>query len=80
MYSSNESLILGSLVVVYFLFLLSISLYINKKSIKTYDDYNVAGRSVSLYPLILTFVGTAVGGSTLLGYMENGYLYGMGEQ
>lgn len=80
MYNSNESLILGSLVVVYFLFLLSISLYINKKSIKTYDDYNVAGRSVSLYPLILTFVGTAVGGSTLLGYMENGYLYGMGEQ
>lgn len=80
MYNSNESLILGSLVVVYFLFLLGVSLYINKKNIKTYDDYNVAGRSVSLFPLILTFVGTAVGGSILLGYMENGFLFGMGQQ
>lgn len=80
MYNSKESLILSSLVVIYFLFLFGVSLYINKKSIKTYDDYNVAGRSVSLFPLILTFVGTAVGGSTLLGYMENGFLLGMGQQ
>ena len=80
MYSSNESLILGSLVVIYFLFLFGVSFYINKKSIKTYDDYNVAGRSVSIFPLILTFVGTAVGGATLLGFMQNGFLYGMGQQ
>lgn len=80
MYSGEEKLILGSLVIIYFLFLFGVSLYINWKSIKTYDDYNVAGRSVSTFPLILTFVGTAVGGSTLLGYMENGYLLGMGQQ
>ena len=29
---------------------------------------------------MLTFIGTGVGGSTLLGYMENGYRLGMGEQ
>lgn len=80
MYSPSESLILGSLVVVYFLFLFGVSFYINKTSIKTYDDYNVAGRSVSIFPLILTFVGTAVGGATLLGFMQNGFLYGMGQQ
>lgn len=56
------------------------SFYINFRSIKSYEDYNVAGRSVSIFPLILTFVGTAVGGSTLLGFMENGFQFGMGEQ
>ena len=80
MYSADERIILGSLVIVYFLFLFAISVWINKTSIKTYDDYNVAGRTVSIFPLILTFVGTAVGGSTLLGYMENGYSLGMGQQ
>lgn len=80
MYSSGESLVLGSLVIVYFLFLFGMSFYINKTSIKTYDDYNVAGRTVSLFPLVLTFLGTAVGGATLLGFMQNGYLYGMGQQ
>lgn len=80
MYSSSESLILGFLVVIYFLFLFGVSFYINRTSIKTYDDYNVAGRSVSIFPLILTFVGTAVGGATLLGFMQNGFLYGMGQQ
>lgn len=80
MYNEQEKIILGSLVIVYFLILFGISYYINKKSIHTYDDYNVAGRSVSIYPLILTFVGTAVGGSTLLGYMQNGYTLGMGQQ
>lgn len=80
MFDSQEKLILGSLVIVYFFILFGISYYINWKSIRTYDDYNVAGRSVSIYPLILTFVGTATGGSTLLGFMENGYRYGMGIQ
>lgn len=80
MYSPSESLILGSLVVIYFLFLFGVSFYINRTSIKTYDDYNVAGRSVSIFPLILTFLGTAVGGATLLGFMQNGFLYGMGQQ
>nr|WP_244972300.1 sodium:solute symporter family protein [Mammaliicoccus lentus] len=40
----------------------------------------MASRTVSVIPLILTFVGTGVGGATLLGYMENGYTLGMGQQ
>lgn len=79
MFSSQEQSILGGIVIFYFLFLFAISFYINKKSIKTYDDYNVAGRSVSMFPLILTFLGTAIGGSTLLGFMTNGYNFGMGQ-
>ncbi|WP_408006876.1 sodium:solute symporter [Pseudalkalibacillus sp. A8] len=79
MFSEQQQLILISVVVVYFIFLFGLSLYVNRK-IKTYDDYNVASRSVSLLPLILTFTGTAIGGSILLGYMTNGYLFGMGQQ
>ncbi|MCG7334998.1 sodium:solute symporter family protein [Sporosarcina sp. ACRSM] len=79
MYSEQERMILGIIVISYFLFLFVVSLLINR-SIKTYDDYNVAGRSVSIFPLILTFVGTAIGGATLLGYMANGYSFGQGEQ
>lgn len=46
--------------------------------IRTYDDYNVAGRNVSIIPLILTIMGTAIGGSTILGFTASGYLLGLG--
>ncbi|WP_221206120.1 sodium:solute symporter family protein [Garicola koreensis] len=55
-------------------------MWIGIKRIRTYDDYNVASRNVSIYPLILTYVGTAIGGSTLLGFMASGYDLGMREQ
>ncbi|MFQ3872607.1 MULTISPECIES: sodium:solute symporter family protein [Staphylococcus] len=79
MFNSSEQLILGFTIIIYFIFLLLMSVYIQRK-IKTYDDYNMASRTVTLWPLILTFVSTGVGGATLLGYMENGYTLGMGQQ
>src|SRR5699024_4065944 len=77
--NNNEQFVLGFIIIIYFVFLLIMSLYI-KRNIKTYDDDNMASRTVSVIPLILTFVGTGVGGATLLGYMENGYTLGMGQQ
>src|SRR5690625_5096125 len=79
MFSGGERILLVTIVLIYFLFLFLFSLYMNRKT-KTYEDYNIAGRCVSLFHLILTFIGTRVGGSTLLGYMENGYKFGMGQQ
>ncbi|WP_020008569.1 sodium:solute symporter family protein [Salinicoccus albus] len=79
MFSGDERIILSVIVLVYFIFLFVMALYMNRKT-KTYEDYTLAGRSVSLFPIILTFIGTGVGGSTLLGYMENGYSLGMGQQ
>ena len=79
MFSGGERTLLATIVFIYFALLFLFSLYMNRKT-KTYEDYNIAGRSVSLIPLILTFVGTGVGGSTLLGYMGNGYSLGMGQQ
>lgn len=77
MFNGEERIILTVTVFVYFIFLFVLALYMNRKT-KTYEDYNVAGRSVGLFPIMLTFIGTGVGGSTLLGYMENGYRLGMG--
>ncbi len=79
MFNTNEKIVLGLVILIYFIALFALSLYMKRKT-KTYEDYNVAGRSVSIFPLILTFVGTGIGGATLLGYMENGYSLGMGEQ
>lgn len=59
---------------------MAVSVWIGIRKIHTYDDYNVASRNVSLFPLILTYVGTAIGGSTLLGFMTSGYDLGMREQ
>lgn len=79
MFSGDERIILSVTVFIYFILLFILALYMNRKT-KTYEDYNVAGRSVGFFPIMLTFIGTGVGGSTLLGYMENGYRLGMGEQ
>lgn len=78
MFSSKEQLILGIIIFVYFGLLYALALFM-QRNIRTYEDYNVAGRSVSILPLILTFVGTGVGGATLLGYTANGYSLGMGQ-
>ncbi|SOC40772.1 sodium:solute symporter family protein [Salinicoccus kekensis] len=79
MFNADERILLAVIVFAYFIFLFVSAIYLNRKT-KTYEDYNVAGRSVSFWPIILTFIGTGVGGSTLLGYMENGYSLGMGQQ
>src|SRR5699024_5740951 len=79
LFSSGEQMVIAIVVGLYFLFLFGLSLYVSRRT-KTYADYNVAGRQVGVFSLTLTFIGTAIGGSTLLGYMENGFLFGMGQQ
>lgn len=63
-----------------FLFgLQAICLYVGKKSakgIKTQDDYFLAGKGVSLFPLAMTFLATQVGGGLILGSAEEAYHYG----
>nr|WP_277925211.1 sodium:solute symporter family protein [Sediminivirga luteola] len=79
-FTESEASVLAVITIAYFIFLIGVSVWIGIKQIRTYDDYNVASRNVSLFPLILTYVGTAIGGSLLLGIMTNGYTLGMGEQ
>lgn len=48
------------------------------RGVKTYEDYNIAGRNVSIVPLVLTIMGTSIGGSTVLGFTASGYALGIG--
>jgi len=54
-------------------------LYVSKKSstdLATEEDYYVAGRTVSFFPLMMTFLATQVGGGLVLGSAEEAYRYG----
>ncbi|KAA0019094.1 sodium:solute symporter family protein [Salinicola corii] len=78
MFDATERWILGVVVAVCFFLLIGYAAYFYRLT-KTYADYNLAGRSASLFPMILTIVGTAIGGSVLLGAMSQGYVGGLGQ-
>lgn len=47
-----------------------------RKGQKTNDDYYLAGRTVSFFPLMMTLVATQIGGGLVLGAAEEAYKYG----
>lgn len=48
----------------------------SSKNLKGKEDYFLAGKSVSLFPLMMTFVATQVGGGLVLGAAEEAYQFG----
>ncbi len=78
MFTPSQSTILAAMVILCAAALLGLSWYFYRR-IGTSDDYNVAGRQTTLFPLICTLVGTAIGGSTLLGFMSAGFASGIGQ-
>ncbi|NVK41513.1 MAG: sodium:solute symporter family protein [Oceanospirillaceae bacterium] len=62
----------------YGVFILIYAYYFYRR-VKTFADYNVAGRTMPLVPMILTIIGTSVGGATLLGLMANAYSTGISQ-
>jgi len=77
MFDPVTRLYLIAAVVTFLAFIVAYSLFISRK-IKSYEDYNVAGRNVPVFPLVLTIMGTAIGGSTVLGFTASGYTLGIG--
>ena len=77
MFDPTTRFYLIAAVAAFLVFIVVYSIYISRK-IKTYEDYNVAGRSVPIFPLVLTIMGTAIGGSTVLGFTASGYALGIG--
>lgn len=61
----------------YALSIIGVSYYFYRRT-KTYDQYNMGGRSMPMIPMILTTVGLGIGGSTLLGYMTDAFQFGYG--
>lgn len=48
----------------------------SSKNLKGKEDYFLAGKSVSLFPLMMTFLATQVGGGLVLGAAEEAYKFG----
>ncbi len=48
----------------------------SSKKINGKDDYFLAGRSVKLFPLMMTFLATQVGGGMILGAANEAYVFG----
>jgi len=53
-----------------------LAFFYNKKT-KNLDDYLVSGRAVGFWVLIGSWIGGVIGGSTIAGYMGNGWTSGM---
>lgn len=65
------------MILLYALAIIGVSYYFYRKT-KTYEQYNMGGREMPIFPMILTTVGLGIGGSTLLGYMSDAYMLGYG--
>lgn len=63
---------------IYAMFILLYAFYFYRK-VKTFAGYNVAGRSIPLMPMILTNMGTFIGGAMLLGLMADAYRIGVSQ-
>ncbi len=46
------------------------------KNLNTKEDYFLAGKGVRLFPLMMTFLATQVGGGIILGAADEAYLFG----
>ena len=64
-------------IIIYALAILGVSYYFYRRT-KSYEQYNMGGREMPVFPMILTTVGLGIGGSTLLGYMSDAYMLGYG--
>lgn len=74
---SDYQLALKITVAVYAIVILVYSAYFFVR-VRTYDGYNMGGRQIPFIPMVLTIVGTAVGGATLLGFMADAFQLGAG--
>lgn len=48
----------------------------SSKGLTTQDDYFLAGKGVSFFPLMMTFLATQIGGGLVLGSAEEAYQFG----
>lgn len=62
--------------IAYFIAVLLLGLY-HRRDISTQDDFSVAGRKVSFWPLVGTVVGTNIGGGTLIAITAGAFETGL---
>lgn len=50
--------------------------FLTSKSLKSIDDYFLAGKNLNLFQIIISLIATQLGGGFILGISENSYKYG----
>ena len=63
--------------ILYIVALFAISIFFIKKAVHSYEEYNLCGRSLTYTYVIITYLGTWVGGGTIIGLMGLSYLNGL---
>lgn len=63
--------------ILYIVALFAISIFFAKKSVSSYEEYNLCGRSLSFTYVVMSYFGTWVGGGTLIGLMGLSYMSGL---
>jgi len=63
-------------VIAYIAILFAISAYFMKKAVASFDEYGYCGRSLTIGYIFFTYLGTWVGGGTIIGLVSKSYDYG----
>ena len=68
-----------SLIVLYVAVLFALSAFFVKRALASYLEYNYCGRSLSIFFVIFTYMGTWIGGGTIIGLAGRSYVSGMSQ-
>lgn len=66
-------------VLVYVVVLFIISAFFVKKALNSFEEYSLCGRSLSATYIMFTYLGTWIGGGTIIGLASSSYLSGVGQ-
>ena len=66
-------------VVFYIVILFMLSAFFVKKALNSFEEYSLCGRSLSALFIVFTYLGTWIGGGTIIGLSSSSYLSGVGQ-
>lgn len=73
----NQYAFYGVLVYIVILFLLSA--FFIRKALNSYEDYSLCGRKLTPVYIVFTYLGTWIGGGTIIGLSSSSYLSGVSQ-
>ncbi len=66
-------------VLIYIVILFLLSAFFIKKALNSYEDYSLCGRKLTPIYIIFTYLGTWIGGGTIIGLSSSSYLSGVSQ-
>ncbi|HPO05026.1 MAG TPA: sodium:solute symporter family protein [Bacillota bacterium] len=59
--------------------LFGLSAFFVKRALNSYEEYTLCGRTLTIWYVILTYMGTWIGGGTIIGLAGSSYMNGVGQ-